>query len=202
MKVLSSVGAIRLSLGKLAGFGKARSVATLDTCDVKSTLFASPSPGATAELASLAMRRALTETAGQQGASLFGTTLSDLQAALRTYSTRERFADLAQRFFGDFLARTMRSYVDREIPNLVGVSAGLRTVGDSREAVEAIDRHVRETAFLMRDFAGGWYSKRQWESRGSISEWTPPSSTSWTNSACASLRLPVLRGIVTPVCLA
>ena len=137
---------------------------------VRTQAMQDPKSGATAEMASLALRRALTETVGQQGPSLFGTTLSDLRAAFRTYSTREHFAQLSQRFFGDFLARTLRSYVDKEIPNLVGASPGLRTVGDSREAIEAIDRHARETAFILRDFAGGWYSKHQWESQGAITE--------------------------------
>ena len=129
-----------------------------------------PKSGATAEVASLALRRALTETVGQQGPSLFGTTMSDLQGSFRTYSTRQNFAQLSQRFFGDFLARTLRSCVDREIPKLVGASSSFRTVGDSREAIEAIDRHARETAFILRDFAGGWYSKKQWESRGEITK--------------------------------
>lgn len=137
---------------------------------VRTEAMQDPSSGATAEIASLALRRALTETVGEQGPSLFGTTLSDLQQAFRRYSTREHFAELSQRFFGDFLARTLRSYVDREIPNLVGASPGLRSVGESREAVEAIDRHARETAFILRDFAGGWYSKHQWESRGAVTE--------------------------------
>jgi hypothetical protein len=125
--------------------------------------------GPVSELASLAMRRALTETVGEQGPTLFGSTLSDLQLALRTYSTRERFGELAQRFFGDFLARTLRSYVDRELPNLVGVSAGLQSVADSAEAMQAIDRHARESALILREYSAGWYSKHNWESRGEIS---------------------------------
>ena len=136
----------------------------------RSELSQHPESGPVSELASLAMRRALSETVGQQGRTLFGSTLSDLQLALRTYSTRERFGELAQRFFGDFLARTLRSYLDREIPNLVGVSPGLRSVEDSAEVVAAIDLHARQSAAILRDFSGGWFSKRNWESRGQISQ--------------------------------
>ncbi len=128
-----------------------------------------PESGPVSELASLAMRRALTETAGLQGGTLFGSALSDLQLALRGYSTRERFGELAQRFFGDFLARTLRSYVDRELPNLVGVSSALGSVADSAEAVQAIDQHARESALILREYAASWYSKHNWESRGEIS---------------------------------
>ena len=129
-----------------------------------------PESGPVSELACLAMRRALSDTVGQHGRTLFGSTLSDLQLALRTYSTKERFGELAQRFFGDFLSRTLRSYVDREIPNLVGVSSGLRSVEDSAEVVAAIDLHARQSAAILREFSGGWFSKRNWESRGQISQ--------------------------------
>ena len=129
-----------------------------------------PESGPVSELASLAMRRALSETVGQQGRTLFGTTLSDLQLALRTYSTRERFGELAQRFFGDLLSRTLRSHLDREIPNLVGVSPGLRSIEDSANVVAAIDVHARQSAAILRDFSGGWFSKHNWESRGQISQ--------------------------------
>ncbi len=128
-----------------------------------------PESGPVSELASLAMRRALTETVGQQGGTLFGSSLTDLQLALRGYSTRERFGELAQRFFGDFLGRTLRSYVDRELPNLVGVSPSLRTVSDSAETVQAIDQHARESALILRDYAASWYSKHNWDSQGEIS---------------------------------
>ena len=129
-----------------------------------------PESGPVSELASLAMRRALSETIGQQGRTLFGSTLSDLQLALRTYSTKERFGELAQRFFGDFLSRTLRSHLDREIPNLVGVSPGLRSVEDSADVLAAIDLHARQSAAILRDFSGGWFSLHNWESGGQISE--------------------------------
>lgn len=129
-----------------------------------------PESGPASELASLALRRALSETVGQQGRTLFGSSLSDLQVALRTYSTKERFGELAQRFFGDFLSRTLRSFLDREIPNLVGESSGLRNVEDSAEVIAAIDLHARQSAAILRDFSGGWFAKHNWESRGQIGE--------------------------------
>ena len=51
----------------------------------------SPSEGDFAELGSLALRTALTETVGQQGLSLFGSSVEDLQAAFRGYSTQPTF---------------------------------------------------------------------------------------------------------------
>jgi hypothetical protein len=128
-----------------------------------------PESAAAGEFASLAIRRALTETVGTIGPSLFGSTVADLQTALRTYSTPERFGELAQRFFGDFMARTMRSYVDREVPNLTGTSAGIQSIAENAEVVAAIDRYARESAFILREFSGGWYSKNNWQSQGEIS---------------------------------
>lgn len=51
----------------------------------------------------------------------------------------------------------------------MGVSSSLRTVADGGEAIQAIDLHARESALIVREFAGGWYSKHNWESQGDIS---------------------------------
>jgi hypothetical protein len=121
------------------------------------------------DLASLALRRALSETVGQQGSSLFGSSLEDLQRACRAYSTRNQFGILARRFFGDFLARTLRYFVDKEVSNHVGPGHGLSDVGESRQFSEALDLYARQSARIMEDFAAGWYSKHNWESKGQIS---------------------------------
>jgi hypothetical protein len=121
------------------------------------------------ELASLALRRALSDTVGQQGPSLFGSSLEDMQRAFRAYSTRTQFGVLARRFFGDFLARTLRYFVDKEVSNYVGPDHGLRDIGDSRQFSESLDLYARQSARIMEEFAAGWYSKHNWESRGQIS---------------------------------
>jgi hypothetical protein len=128
-----------------------------------------PDSGPFSELASLAMRRALSETVGQEGRSLFGTSLEDLQTAFRRQSSPVRFGVLARSFFGDFLARTLRYFVDKELANSVGVGKQLHSLESSRDFSAALDVYARQSARIMEDFAGEWYSKHNWESQGQIS---------------------------------
>jgi len=128
-----------------------------------------PESGPFSELASLAMRSALTETVGQQGRSLFGSSLEDLQAALRRYSTSGRFAQLAKGFFGDFFARTLRFFVDKELGNNVGTGHRLSSLDAATSFGTALDLYSRQSARIMETFAEEWYSKHNWQSKGQIS---------------------------------
>ncbi|MBI5285318.1 MAG: hypothetical protein HY874_09515 [Chloroflexi bacterium] len=121
------------------------------------------------EVAALALRSALTGTVGQQGLSLFGSSVEDLRRAFRVYSTRERFGELARRFFSDFMSRSMRSFVDRELANHIGPAAHLATVSDSQEFLAALQTHTWQSALIVEEFAGGWHSKRNWETGGDVS---------------------------------
>lgn len=121
------------------------------------------------EIASLALRRSLTDTVGQEGRSLFGSSVEDLQAAFRSHSSGRQFGALSRRFFGDFLARTLRSFIDRELSMRLGSSERPATVSDSEEFTRALDTYARQSARILEDFASGWYSKQGWESKGDIS---------------------------------
>lgn len=128
-----------------------------------------PESGPFSELASLALRHALSETVGQHGRSLFGSSLDDVQQAFRSHATAARFGDLARRFFGDYLARTMHFFVDKELSNVVGAGHGLPDIDASHEFSAALDTYARQSARIMEQFAAGWYGKHNWEARGAIS---------------------------------
>ena len=117
----------------------------------------------TSEFASLAVRRALTETVGSSGGTLFGSTAEDLQGAFRRYSSKEQFSEVAHRFFADFTARLLSSYLARDLSNHVEGS-----IAELGAVASAIDLHARQSAAIMREFAGGWYSKQNWETKGEI----------------------------------
>lgn len=129
-----------------------------------------PESGPFAELASLALRRSLSETAGQSQTSLFGSSVDDLQRAFRTRSTPGQFGVLAKQYFGDFLARTLRYFVDKELAHHVGPGRGLATMQESAAFSQALDTHARQSARIMEQFAGAWYSKHNRESAGAISQ--------------------------------
>lgn len=150
-----------------------------------------PESGPFSELASLALRRALSETVGQQGPSLFASSLEDLQQACRTYSTQAQFGVLARRFFGDFLARTLRYFVDRELSNHVGGAGRLSNIDESLDFSEALDTYARQSARIVEEFAGGWYSKHNWESRGEIGR---DEAQGFAAYALRKLRMEIRRG--------
>lgn len=130
-------------------------------------LSAYPESGPFGEIAALALRRTLVETVGTEGRSLFGSSAEDLERAFRRHTTAAQFGELAERFFGDFVARTLRFYVDRAIPAAVGGGA----LADVRAATDfgaALDRHARETAKIVEGFAAGWYSKQTFLQGGAI----------------------------------
>lgn len=135
---------------------------------VRDEAAAHPESGHFATLASLALRRALSETIGQHGRSLFESSVDDLQVALRHYAGDKRFGRMATLFFGDFFAGTLSSFVERELSNRTGASPGLTSLRDSQEFADALDRYVRESALIVEEFAGGWYGKNNWDSRGQI----------------------------------
>lgn len=127
-----------------------------------------PESGPFGEIASLALRRALTETVGTEARSLFGSSLEDLERAFRRYSSPAQFATLARRFFGDFYGRTLRYYVERELQNRIG-EEGLPTIADANAFAEALDLHARATSRVVERFAADWYDKHHWEAGGAIS---------------------------------
>jgi hypothetical protein len=126
-----------------------------------------PESGPFGEIASLALRRALTETVGTESRSLFGSSLEDLERAFRRYSSPAQFATLARRFFGDFYGRTLRYYVERELQNRIG-GEGFPTIADANAFADALDLHARETSRVVERFAADWYDKHHWEASGAI----------------------------------
>ena len=122
------------------------------------------------ELASIALRRALSETVGLHGESLFGSSIDDVQHAFYSHSSPSRFGEVAKSFFGDYLARTLRYFVDKELSNYVGVGHGLDSIESSQDFSSALELYARQSARIVEEFAADWYSKHNWESGGAVSQ--------------------------------
>lgn len=127
-----------------------------------------PESGPFGDIAALALRRALTETVGTEGRSLFGSSLEDLERAVRRHATPARFGELAHRFFGDLLSRSLRFYVDKALPQRIGAGGGLATLAQGEQFIADLDRHARESARIVEEFAGDWYSLHDWQAGGAI----------------------------------
>lgn len=128
-----------------------------------------PGSGPFGEIASLALRRALVETVGLAQPSLFGSTLQDLERAIRQQTTDRAFGELTRRFFGDYLARTLRFYVDKELPFHIGADSGFADIGASATFVEELDTYCRQSARIVEAFASDWLSKYDFHEDGHIS---------------------------------
>ena len=126
-----------------------------------------PESGPFGDLAADALTRALTETVGTEGRSLFGSSVDDLERALRKHSTPDRFAVVAQRFFGDLVARTLRFYVGKELPKHVGTGA-VADIDESARFVEDLDVYARQVAVIVEDYAAQWFSKWDHKTDGAI----------------------------------
>lgn len=127
-----------------------------------------PESGPFGELASLALRRALLDTVGTEGRSLFGSSVDDLERAFQRHATPTQFGHLSRHFFGDFFARTLRFYVEKELSNQVGEYPGLSSTAESGSFAAALDQYGRESAGIMEQFATDWFDKHHWQAQGTI----------------------------------
>lgn len=128
----------------------------------------SPSVDHYGDFAGLALRRALLETVGTQGPSLFGSTVEQLGEGFRRWGGGEQFGRITRLFFGDFIARSLSAAVDREVSKHVGGELAFGDAGQSRAFSDALDRYARETAAIVQRFATEWYAKNHWQSKQAL----------------------------------
>jgi hypothetical protein len=114
------------------------------------------------EMAQQSAGEALLSLAGLQTANLFGGSSTDAKNAIRSLSTKTGFGKLGQKFFGRFVARFLNFYLSRATAATLG-SARVQTLGDITEFNKALELHCHESARIVRDFCGDWYSKTEHE---------------------------------------
>jgi hypothetical protein len=150
-----------------------------------------PESGPFGEMASLALRHALVQTVGTEGRSLLGSAVEDLERAFRRHSTAAQFGELSQRFFADFMARTLRYYVDRELPHAVGKTPVLASIGASSDFTKALDLHTYQSARIVETFAADWFSKHHFQQMGAIGR---DEAEGFVAHALSKLRSEIKRG--------
>ncbi len=90
--------------------------------------------------------------------TLFGSGKDEIQVALKSLSTKKGFADLGQKFFGSFMTHYLNFYLSRVTAAQVGTGK-FRNVNDISEFNRTLQTHCEQTARIVRDFCGEWYSK-------------------------------------------
>jgi hypothetical protein len=89
---------------------------------------------------------------------MFGGSSDDVRNAIRSFSTKKGFGYLGQRFFGRFVARFLNFYLSRVTAASLG-SPRLRDLGDVAQFNDALRVHCDQSARIVRDFCGEWFSK-------------------------------------------
>jgi hypothetical protein len=122
------------------------------------------SSGATdlSEMAQQSVGEALMSLAGTRTVNLFGGSSDEVRNAVRTLSTEKGFGELGQRFFGRFVARFLNFYLSRATAAALG-GPRLSDVADVAEFNEALRVHCDQSARILRDFCGEWYSKTSYQ---------------------------------------
>ncbi len=114
-----------------------------------------------AEMARKSAVDAVNSLAGPHATSLFGTGPEELRDAVRTLSTKKGFAELGRTFFGGILKQYLNFYISKETPNAVR-EGRLNGVDGLREFESALERHCYQSAKIVQEFCGDWYSKTEW----------------------------------------
>jgi hypothetical protein len=115
------------------------------------------------EMAQLAATEALTTLVGGDLPGLFGPTPDDVQLSIGKLATTDRFSALAREFFSRLTKRHLDYYLSRELSDHVGRDKRFDSIAEHGAFDAALDRHCREAARIIKEFAGGWYSKKNYE---------------------------------------
>jgi hypothetical protein len=117
------------------------------------------------EMAQLAAVESLSAVAGREIAGLFGASSAaeDARIALAGLATVAQFSVLGQDFFARLTRRYLDYYLSREIAGHVGIQKRFQTLAEHRDFEVALDRHCREAAIILREYAGEWFSKANYE---------------------------------------
>lgn len=130
------------------------------------------------EMARSSAIESLSALVGRDLPGLFGPTPHDVQVSLGSFTAPARFASLARDFFSRLVCRHLDYYLSRELPAHVGPDRRLASVEAHANFDKALELHCRETTRIIEQFAGGWYSKTNFE--GSI---TPEKAARFTHIA-------------------
>lgn len=116
------------------------------------------------EIAQTAATESLTAMCGERSETLFGASAESVQDAFRSFSTRNGFSDLAHDFFSRFTQKYLNYHLSRELSNHVGMNQRFSTPSEHNQFLQDLNVHSRQAALIVKEFAGDWFSKTNYES--------------------------------------
>jgi hypothetical protein len=115
------------------------------------------------EMVQMAATESLNAVAGRELPRLFGATTDDVKSALGGLATVKQFGLLSCDFFSRLTRRHLDYYLSRELPKHVGINSRFQTVREHSQFEGALETHCRETARIVKEFSGEWFSKHTYE---------------------------------------
>jgi hypothetical protein len=115
------------------------------------------------EMAQLAAAESLSAIVGRSLPGLFGTTAEEVKQAIGRLATSKQFSDLARDFFARLTRRHLEYYLSRELSNHVGPGSRFSSIAEHSNFSADLDQHCREAARIVREFAGDWFGKSNYE---------------------------------------
>lgn len=115
------------------------------------------------EMAQMAAAETLTALCTAESKRLFETTPDDVKEAVRGFSTKPGFSTLAHDFFARLTQRYLTYHLGRELSSHVGLGKRFADISAHTEFLDQINTTCRQAALIVREFAGGWYSKTHFE---------------------------------------
>lgn len=115
------------------------------------------------EMAQLAATETISSMVGERVPTLFGTTTEDVRSCLREFARPRNFSLLAKSFFGRLTNRYLSYFLSRTLSDHVGPGSRFENIEAHSQFNDALDVHCRQAARIVEEFAGGWFSKTNFE---------------------------------------
>lgn len=115
------------------------------------------------EMGQLSAVETLSEQCMKRSARLFGATPGDIHESIRELSTKKNFGLLTRDFFSRFTYRYLNYFISREVSKHVGPNGSFGDIDRHTDFKEALAVHCTQSAVIVQEFAGGWYSKTAYE---------------------------------------
>ena len=117
------------------------------------------------EMAQHAAAESLAAFVGSELPSLFGPTPADVRTAVGKLAAPDHFARLARDFLARLTQRHLEYYLSRSLSDHVGPGRRLSTPDEHVAFRNSLEQHCREASRIVEAFAGGWFSKANFEGK-------------------------------------
>jgi hypothetical protein len=119
-------------------------------------------PTDVSEMAQQAVGEAISSLSETLQLNIFGNRKDELKAAIYEISTKKGFSQIGQKFFGRFMTHFLNFYLSRITAAHIGQNR-LQQVGDISKFNDVLRLHCEQSARIVYDFCGEWYSKTEFK---------------------------------------